>query len=302
MIFKVGVFLVSLTLLNVLAEASELKFEFKKGLLPNTYNLIVNNNDKKRTVEFYGCYNQTPFETNYYLMMKNGSKHYFDSKIFCEIGMKGRYWIVSGDQGKIPFKIGKKIIQNAEKITFQGFVFVPERTGGFVDSTDMHELVVTYDVKSGTTSFEIGKEILQQANFEKALGQDSAGEHPSRLSIDQMDSGFGHSKVIDEFRLKTKVQEQSQMESKYLEIAQNKIKEFGMDVQNMECRDKTTEWKNLLQRGNNEEQFSDLSQKLMVKDFIAINCGPKDINLLGGTISIFIDRETDEIIDVLRGQ
>lgn len=45
-----------------------------------------------------------------------------------------------------------------------------------------------------------------------------------------------------------------------------------------------------------------LSQKLADKDFIAIYCGPKDLNILGGDINVFIDKETDEIIDVLRGQ
>jgi hypothetical protein len=91
-------------------------------------------------------------------------------------------------------------------------------------------------------------------------------------------------------------------QSAYFEMAQKKIKELGMDVENLECRDKSDEWKKILQKRVNEEQSTELFQKLANKDFVAINCGPKDIEVLGGTITIFIDRETDEIIDVLRGQ
>jgi len=97
------------------------------------------------------------------------------------------------------------------------------------------------------------------------------------------------------------VQEVSEMESKYFEIAQKKIKELGMDAQNMQCHDKTTEWEDFFKK-ENKKQFSDLSQKLTDKDFIAIYCGPKEFNVMGGDINVFIDRETDEIIDVLRGQ
>ena len=157
-----------LIFLSITAEANEVKFEFKKGMLPNNYYLITNNDDEKRTVEFQGCYNSTPFDTNYYVQMKNGSKYYFDSKIFCEIGIKGRYWIASGDRGKIPFKIQKKIMQNAEKVVFKGSIFLPIETDSFVDSTDIRDLTVIYDVESGHVSFEIGKEVLKQPVFNKA--------------------------------------------------------------------------------------------------------------------------------------
>ena len=182
---KIVVFLISFIFLNITAEANELKFEFKKGMLPNNYYLITNN-DEKRTVEFQGCYNSTPFDTNYYVQMKNGSKYYFDSKIFCEIGIKGRYWITFGDRGKILFKIQKNIMQNAEKVIFRGSIYLPIRTDSFVDSTDMRDLIVTYDVQTGRASFEIGKEVLKQPEFNKtkeSFNQEPVVEYPRGMGL-----------------------------------------------------------------------------------------------------------------------
>ena len=94
----------------------------------------------------------------------------------------------------------------------------------------------------------------------------------------------------------------SSMKSNYFEIAKNKIQEFGMDVDGIKCGYKSIDWKSLLNKKSSKTRLGDLYQKLTNKDFVAISCGPKDINMLGGTISVFIDRETDGIIDVLRGQ
>lgn len=97
-------------------------------------------------------------------------------------------------------------------------------------------------------------------------------------------------------------QEVNQMESKYFEIAQKKIIELGMDMNNLQCRDKTAEWKDFLQKKGKKGELDNLSQKLSDIDFVAIYCGPKDLDVLGGDINVFIDRATDEIADVLRGQ
>lgn len=97
-------------------------------------------------------------------------------------------------------------------------------------------------------------------------------------------------------------QEVNQMESKHLEIAQKKIKELGMDMGTLQCRDKTAEWKDFLQKRVKKGELDNLFQKLANTDFVAVYCGPKDLDILGGDINIFIDRTTDEIVDVLRGQ
>ena len=99
-----------------------------------------------------------------------------------------------------------------------------------------------------------------------------------------------------------KYAETSEMESKYFEIAQKKIKELGMNVKNMECQDKSAEWKSILQKRRGEGESNDLYQKLTDKDFVAIYCGPKNFDVMGGDVNIFIDRNTYEVIDVLRGQ
>lgn len=97
-------------------------------------------------------------------------------------------------------------------------------------------------------------------------------------------------------------QEVNQMESKYFEIAQKKIKELGVDVNDLQCRDKSSEWKSFLQKRGDKEELNNLYQRLNGTDFVAICCDPKDLNVMGGNINIFIDRNTDQIIDVLRGQ
>ena len=153
-------FLSVLLLFNSSAEANQFSFEFKKAKFSNVFNLIIRNTDTKRAIEFYGCNNQ--LETNYYVLMKNGSKYNFDSDLFCQIGIKGRYGVNPGDIGKIPFKIKKDIMQNAERLVFKGVSYIPIKNGGFVDYTDTRELTVIYDVVNDRTAFEVGKEIMKQ--------------------------------------------------------------------------------------------------------------------------------------------
>ena len=100
-----------------------------------------------------------------------------------------------------------------------------------------------------------------------------------------------------------KYAETSSMDNQYYEIAKKKIEEFGLDVKELICQDNTKDWNIFFKKGGKKNDlYPELSIKLANKDFVAINCGPKDINVLGGTISIFIDQETNEIIEVLRGQ
>src|SRR3989338_6596650 len=99
-----------------------------------------------------------------------------------------------------------------------------------------------------------------------------------------------------------KYAETSSMDNKYYEIAKKKNEEFGLDVGELTCQDITKDWNAFLKKGSKNDLYPELVLKLADKDFVAIHCGTKDINILGGTISVFIDRETDEIIDVLIGQ
>ncbi len=174
-------FLSVLLLFNSSAEANQFSFEFKKAKFSNVFNLIIRNTDTKRAIEFYGCNNQ--LETNYYVLMKNGSKYNFDSDLFCQIGIKGRYGVNPGDIGKIPFKIKKDIMQNAERLVFKGVSYIPIKNGGFVDYTDTRELTVIYDVVNDRTAFEVGKEIMKQS-----------------VAKDVLNNGI----EIDQYRLKSK--------------------------------------------------------------------------------------------------
>lgn len=166
--FKTIFFLTILLLVNSSAEAKQLSFEFKKAKFSDIYNLIIRNMDSERAVEFYGCYNYQPAETNYFVLMKNGSKYNLDSDMFCQIGMKGRYGVNPNDRGKIPFKVQKDIMRNAERVVFKGITYIPINSGGFIDYADMRELTVTYDVVNDSMSFEVGKEVLKQSV--KAIG------------------------------------------------------------------------------------------------------------------------------------
>jgi hypothetical protein len=200
MIRKITGFLVLFLFLNIVAEAGQMIFEFKENLLPNTYNLIVNNNDEKQTVEFFGCYNSSPIETNYHVLMHNGSKYNFDSKMFCEIGVKGRYAVNSGEQGKIPFKISKNIMQNAEKIIFKGVVYVPIHKESFTDISEMRDLIVSYDVVHKNASYEIGDKIPRPA----VKFNNNMDVHKRLDSAYSLNSILGKDIEFDEFRLKTK--------------------------------------------------------------------------------------------------
>ena len=92
------------------------------------------------------------------------------------------------------------------------------------------------------------------------------------------------------------------MKKVHFEIAQEAIKDLGLDTQAMECQDKSLEWKNFLQKKSTEKETNVLYQKLANRDFIAIYCSPKDPNILGGDINVFIDNDTNEVLDILRGQ
>lgn len=158
------IFLMTLMLI-ARVEAQEFNFDFQKNILSRNYTLKISNQDPKRAISFSGCYYQPTTETNYYAIVKDGTKYYFDSKTFCQIGMKGHYWINSGENGKISFRIKKNIVENAVSIIFEGVTFIPVRTGNFVDSTDMRKLLVTYDMQSGASVFKIGEEVMKEPTF-----------------------------------------------------------------------------------------------------------------------------------------
>lgn len=139
--------------------AASLQFRFKKGLWPGTYYLTINNKDPKRTVEFYGCYGADPEETNFYMVMENGTKFYFDSKVFFQIGAKGRYRVVPGRHGAIPFKIDHKTMEAASRIVFEGATYVLRMEGSCAHRDDMREITITYDVPEKRISYESGKKI-----------------------------------------------------------------------------------------------------------------------------------------------
>ncbi|MCB9757917.1 MAG: hypothetical protein H6753_05805 [Candidatus Omnitrophica bacterium] len=139
------------------AETNSFEFSFKSGLFSTQY-LLITNRDTKRALEFYGCYNRSggtlTTETSYFVVMKDGIKHYFDSPMFCEIGQKGRYWVNPGTSGKIPFKIKKELLRNADKVVFQGISFTPVQTNGFIDLTDKKQLLISYNVSSGKIVYD----------------------------------------------------------------------------------------------------------------------------------------------------
>lgn len=139
------------------AETNSFNFSFRPGLFSTQY-LLITNRDANRALEFYGCYNRpsgaSVAETSYFFVMKDGIKHYFDSPMFCEIGQKGRYWVNPGTSGKIPFKIKKEFLRNADKVVFQGISFTPVQTNGFIDLIDKKQLLISYDVSSGKITYE----------------------------------------------------------------------------------------------------------------------------------------------------
>ncbi len=199
------IFFVSFVLLfNSLAEANQFGFDFKKNKFSSKFNLIILNKDPKRTIEFHGCYEQPSLETNYYALMKNGSKYNFDSNVFCQIGMKGRYWVNSGETGKIPFRIKKGIMQDAERIVFKGITYIPVTTGYVVDYTDVRELIVVYNVTMGSISFKVGKEVLKQPAFEGNIANNVFDTDSATPAIGNLDGIFNEGIEIDPYRLKSK--------------------------------------------------------------------------------------------------
>jgi len=201
---KILTILLSIMVFSSISEASQFSFDLKKGAFFNKHSLIVSNQDPKRTISFSGCFNNASVETDYYVLMNNGSKHYIDSKIFCQIGMKGRYWINSSDKGVIPFKIKKEIMRNAQEIVFKGVTFIPVRTGSFVDSTDMRELVVTYDVDSGETVFNVSDEVLKQSTLSSEIFNIKKDSDLSTINLDDYDGVLDKGIEIDDFRLRSK--------------------------------------------------------------------------------------------------
>ena len=134
-------------------------FRFKKGILPNTYNLKIDNQSDTRAVEFAGCYSAASAETNFYVLFKNGTKQYFDSKVFCGIGAKGRYWVNPRRKGSIPFKIEQRYMTNAEKIVLKGEVYIQRMEGFFMNKDELRELTLTYDVETRWLTPELGEKI-----------------------------------------------------------------------------------------------------------------------------------------------
>lgn len=186
-------------------EANDFHFDFQKGIFSRNYNLKISNQDSNRTISFSGCYNNPAYETSYYVVMKNGTKHYFDSKIFCQIGMKGRFWINSGQSGRIPFKIKKEIIGNAVSIVFEGVTFIPVEREGVVESDDSRKLVVTYNVKTGNVSSEIRDEVLEEVTSDVFKSEFS--EELSSPVPDKLDGILSDGKEMEEHRLRRKSKE-----------------------------------------------------------------------------------------------
>ena len=172
--------------------AGTMAFRFKKGLWPGTYHLVINNMDTKRAVEFHGCFSASPEEAKYYVMMKDGSRFAFDSEAFYHIGAKGRYAVLPGQHGSIPFKLEAEQIAAASRIIFKGVTYAPRMEGHTLHQDEMKELVITYDVLQQRTTYEHG---------EKVSPYSFAGE--AFLNMSQPDAGADllESHNRDDFRL-----------------------------------------------------------------------------------------------------
>lgn len=153
----------------------EVNFQFQKSRWPGTYHLAIHNNDPVRAVEFYGCYGASPDETAYYLMMENGSKFYFDSDFFCQIGAKGRYGVNPGQHGSIPFKIRKEMFKSARQIVFKGVTYTPRQEDSVWYQDDVQEMIVTYDVLQKQTAYEYGQKI-ESKSVEDIFSQESSSD------------------------------------------------------------------------------------------------------------------------------
>ena len=93
--------------------------------------------------------------------------------------------------------------------------------------------------------------------------------------------------------------ENGKMHFQYFDIAEEVVKNLGYSPKQMVCSDESAKWKEAFQKNT---EFSKLSKKLINKDFIVIYYHPKDKNVLGGDVSVFIDKSSGAVLDVLRGQ
>ena len=134
---------------------SEIEFQFKKGLWPDSYYLVIDNPTANKTVEFYGC---DPVSSNFYAEMNDGSTEPFDSDVFCQIGYKGRYWVHPQGHGAIPFKIHSNL-QDAKQIVFKGVTYLEQMEDHYVHQEDTRELMITYDVLQKKISSAVGAKI-----------------------------------------------------------------------------------------------------------------------------------------------
>jgi hypothetical protein len=196
-----------LTCLSVLlctnAYAGQFQFDFRKSIFSNKYKFIIYNQDDSRALSFSGCYVKSATETDYYVQLKNGKKYYLDSRVFCQIGMKGSYWINSGEKGIIPFKISKDVMLNAENIVLKGITFIPVRSGGFLETKDVREIVVTYDIQTNRMSFQISDEVIDQQPYDFSDDLDAGldGDFES-IELGDLNGVFDKGIEIEEFRLR----------------------------------------------------------------------------------------------------
>ena len=97
--------------------------------------------------------------------------------------------------------------------------------------------------------------------------------------------------------------EKSWTRSEILAIADAKAKELGYDVEQMSVAFDfyNSHWHDYLRRATNFVPYPDIPAKLNDRKYWAVYYAPiKD--QLGGDLSVFIDRETGETIDVIQGQ
>lgn len=187
------------TLAGHLSWGGQIQMEFKKGLWPNTYYLIVDNTDSDRAIEFRGGWEKSGEETSYYAVMNNENRYYFSSPIFEEIGIKGMLRIYPGQIKRIPFKLSGDIIKNTRNAVFKGFSFIPEEGNGTTNQKDYRALTITYDVRTKTFETALSDEAIKIDDIMRFFEKDNVhkvmdgGKH---ISVDQIkfDDSF---KAID---------------------------------------------------------------------------------------------------------
>ncbi len=130
----------------------------------------------------------------YYAEMNNGSRISLDTKAFNEHYFKGAMWISKDQKAYLPFKIKKKIINNAKNLVFIGEVAVKERSGSFVNYKDRNEFIITTDLINNTTTYKVGKKLDDQPNVDTIFNND--GEN-TNIKLNDLDHDSG-----DDYRLK----------------------------------------------------------------------------------------------------